>query len=333
MIAISKYNKQHPLRVFEAFAGYGSQSLAFKYLKDKHPEFDFNVVGYSEIEPSAIQAYGLLHGRDIPNFGDVTRIDWNEVPDFDFISWSSPCQGFSNAGLRKGAEEGSGTRSSLIFQEKRMLAVKKPKYVMLENVKGLLTDKMRKNFFQYIKVLDSFGYTSFYKVLDAKDYGVPQHRERIFVISILRTEDEPNPEYHFPSPIKLETTVEDILEDNVSPEYFLSQPLLEKYRTLMNQSKNSTPKIAIPKTADGCSPTVTSSFGAEISTANLLGVDHFPKGGGADNQKVTSRKLLINSDADGLSKTIRASYYKAGFANYIHNDGRAASAVLIIKEL
>lgn len=113
MIAISKYNKQHPLRVFEAFAGYGSQSLAFKYLKDKHPEFDFKVVGYSEIEPSAIQAYGLLHGRDIPNFGDVTRIDWNEVPDFDFISWSSPCQDFSNAGLRQGAEEGSGTRSSL----------------------------------------------------------------------------------------------------------------------------------------------------------------------------------------------------------------------------
>lgn len=60
MIAISKYNKQHPLRVFEAFAGYGSQSLAFKYLKDKHPEFDFKIVGYSEIEPSAIQAYGLL---------------------------------------------------------------------------------------------------------------------------------------------------------------------------------------------------------------------------------------------------------------------------------
>lgn len=77
MIAISKYNKQHPLRVFEAFAGYGSQSLAFKYLKDKHPEFDFKVVGYSEIEPSAIQAYGLLHGRDIPNFEDVTRIDWS----------------------------------------------------------------------------------------------------------------------------------------------------------------------------------------------------------------------------------------------------------------
>lgn len=188
MIAISKYNKQHPLRVFEAFAGYGSQSLAFKYLKDKHPEFDFKVVGYSEIEPSAIQAYGLLHGRDIPNFGDVTRIDWYQVPDFDFISWSSPCQDFSNAGLRKGAEEGSGTRSSLIFQEKRMLAVKKPKYVMLENVKGLLTDKMRKYFFQYLKDLDSFGYTSFYKVLDAKDYGVQQDLNGMWELLMFQSE-------------------------------------------------------------------------------------------------------------------------------------------------
>lgn len=68
MIQISKYNKQHPLRVFEAFAGYGSQSLAFKYLKEKHPEFDFEVVGFSEIEPSAIQAYRLLHGREIRLF-------------------------------------------------------------------------------------------------------------------------------------------------------------------------------------------------------------------------------------------------------------------------
>ena len=256
MIAISKYNKQHPLRVFEAFAGYGSQSLAFKYIQENHPEFDFKVVGYSEIEPSAIQAYRLLHGWDIPNFGDVTRIDWNEVPDFDFISWSSPCQDFSNAGLRKGGEEGSGTRSSLIFQEKRMLAVKKPKYVMLENVKGLLSEKMRKYFFQYLRDLDSFGYTSFYKVLNSKDYGIPQNRERIFVISILRTEDEPNPEYHFPSPIKLDTTVEDMLEDNVSPEYFMSQQHLEKYlsKADINESikKNSTPKIAIPKTAYGC---------------------------------------------------------------------------------
>ena len=229
MIKTSNYNKQHPLRVFEAFAGYGSQSLSFKYLKEKHPDFDFKVVGISEIEPSAIQAYRLLHGWEAPNFGDVTRIDWSEVPDFDFISWSSPCQDFSMAGLRKGAEEGSGTRSSLIFQERRMIEAKHPKYVMLENVKGLLTKKMLPFFLKYLKDLESFGYASFYKVLNAKDYGIPQNRERIFVFSILRTDEDPNPEYHFPSPIPLTTKVEDILEDNVSQEYFMSQPLLEKY--------------------------------------------------------------------------------------------------------
>ncbi len=135
------------------------------------------------------------------------------------------------AGLRQGAKEGSGTRSSLIFQERRMLTVKHPKYVMLENVKGLLTEKMRPYFLEYLRDLESFGYDSFYKVLNSKDYGIPQNRERIFVISILRTEDEPHPAYHFPSPIKLGTTVEDILEDDVPPEYFLSQPLLEKYLT------------------------------------------------------------------------------------------------------
>ncbi len=162
-----------------------------------------------------------------------------------------------------------------------MLAVKKPKYVILENVKGLLSKSMRKYFFQYLKDLNSFGYTSFYKVLNAKDYGIPQNRERIFVISILRTEDVPNPEYHFPSPIKLETTVEDILEDDVSPEYFMSQPLLEKYlcKADINESiKNSTPKISIPKTADGCSVAVTASF-SMTSVMNMLNTGHYPKGG------------------------------------------------------
>lgn len=81
MITTSNYNKQNPLRVFDAFAGYGSQSLAFKYLKEKHPDFDFKVVGISEIEPSAIQAYRLLHGWEAPNFGDVTRIDWSKEKD------------------------------------------------------------------------------------------------------------------------------------------------------------------------------------------------------------------------------------------------------------
>ena len=98
----------------------------------------------------------------------------------------------------------------------------------------------------------------------------------------------------------------------------------------MKQYKNSTQKISIPKNADGCYPAITSSFGAGISIANLLGVYHFHKGG-IDNQKVTSRKLLMNSDIDGLSRTIRSSYYKTSLANYLAPTGSCANAVLIIK--
>lgn len=100
----------------------------------------------------------------------------------------------------------------------------------------------------------------------------------------------------------------------------------------MNQSKNSTPKISIPKTADGCSPAITSSFGAGISIANLLGVDHFNKGGGVlIIKKTISRKLLINSDVEGMSRTIRSSYYKTSLANFLVKKGSCASGVLIIK--
>lgn len=98
----------------------------------------------------------------------------------------------------------------------------------------------------------------------------------------------------------------------------------------MKASGNSIPKISIPKTADGCSVTITSSFAAGISLANMLETGHYPKGGGAYSQENTMRKLLINPNSGGVSRTIRTSYYKAGLANYIHTDGRGANAVLII---
>lgn len=224
------YNKEHPLRVVTLCSGYDSQCLALKYLKDSHPDFEFDLVAWSEIDKSAITAHNILFPEyKDRNLGDMARIDWSKVPDFDFLTYSTPCQSVSTAGLRNGIAEGSGTRSSLLWYTRNAILAHHPKYLMMENVKGLVSHKFLPFFHKWLAELDSYGYNSFYKVLNAKDYGVPQNRERIFVISILRTEDEPNPEYHFPSPIKLETTVEDILEDNVSPEYFLSQPLLEKY--------------------------------------------------------------------------------------------------------
>lgn len=90
------------IRVFEAFAGYGSQHLALKRLKDVYPHFEYEVVGFSEIDRFAIKAYRALHGEDIPNFGDISTINWEQVPDFDLFTMSSPCQDFSSAGLQRG---------------------------------------------------------------------------------------------------------------------------------------------------------------------------------------------------------------------------------------
>lgn len=101
----------------------------------------------------------------------------------------------------------------------------------------------------------------------------------------------------------------------------------------MRPSRNTFQKISIPKTADGCSPTITSSFGEGVGVTNLLDVGHFPKGGGTLYHPIMKKKILINPDSGGASRTIMANYYKSGIANFIRTDGRAANAVLIITKL
>lgn len=113
------------LRVFEAFAGYGSQSMALKRLG-----IDFEVVGISEIDKYAIQAYNAVHG-ETKNYGDISKINWEFVPDFDFLTYSFPCTDISSAGQQKGLEEGSGTRSSLLWECKKAIETKKPKYLLM----------------------------------------------------------------------------------------------------------------------------------------------------------------------------------------------------------
>lgn len=127
------------------------------------------------------------------------------------------CQDFSVAGKGKGGDKGSGTRSSLLWECERIIRAVKPKYLLMENVKNILSDKHRHNFNEWFKVLEDMGYTNYYKVLNAKDYGIPQNRERIFCVSILG-----GGQYLFPNPIPLEKRLKDMLEDNVDEKYYLS---------------------------------------------------------------------------------------------------------------
>ena len=205
------------MRVLELFAGYGSQALALENLG-----IDFTS-DISEIDKYAIQAYNQLHG-ETHNWGDITKIDETKLPYYDFITYSSPCQDFSVAGLQRGGDKDSGTRSSLLWECERIIRAVKPKYLLMENVKNLVGEKHKHNFIQWLKVLESMGYKNWWKVLNAKDYGVPQNRERVFVVSILG-----GTEYLFPNPIKLKKRLKDILEPVVDEKYYLSSKLIEGF--------------------------------------------------------------------------------------------------------
>lgn len=224
---MEKYNKEHPLRVFEAFAGIGAQSLALERLKHNFPDFDYKVIGISEVEMNALAAYRALHG-DIPNYGDISAINWGQIPDFDLFTYSFPCQSISAAGKQAGLEEGSGTRSSLLWECRKAIEVKRPKYLMMENVKALLQKKFMPFFLKWVNELDAFGYDIYYHVMNAADYGVPQHRERVFCISIHRDGDGQT--FNFPKPYPLEYCIEDILEKDVDEKYYLSEKVLEYFK-------------------------------------------------------------------------------------------------------
>jgi DNA (cytosine-5)-methyltransferase 1 len=202
------------LRVFTAFSGYDSQCLALDRLG-----IDYELVGWSEIDKYAIQAHNALFPQWADrNFGDISKIDWSQVPDFDLFTYSSPCQDFSNAGKMAGGEEGSGTRSSLLWECRRAIEAKRPKYCLMENVANLVSKKFIHLFNKWQLVLDGFGYTNFAKVLNSKYYGVPQNRERIFLVSIIR-----EAAYKFPSTFKLDKLLKDVLWENVDEKYYLSE--------------------------------------------------------------------------------------------------------------
>ena len=213
------------IRVFEAFAGYGSQSIALRNLG-----IDYEVVAISEIDKYAIQAYEAIHGPT-NNLGDICKIDPKDIPQHDLFTYSFPCQDLSVAGKQAGL--GEGTRSGLLYECEKIIEYCRPKYLLLENVKNLVGKKFKANFDKWLEYLEGLGYTNYWKVLNAKEYGVPQNRERVFVVSILG-EHEP---YKFADKIPLDKCIADILEDEVDEKYYLSEKIQKRFK-ITNQNKN-----------------------------------------------------------------------------------------------
>lgn len=215
------------IRVFTAFAGYDSQCLALERLKRDYPEFDYELVGWSEIDRYAIMAHNALFPQwSERNYGDISKIDWEQVPDFDLFTYSFPCTDISQSGRQEGLAEGSGTRSSLLWECCKAIEIKKPKWLVMENVDALVSKKFIGYFHKWTDWLFKQGYASFSQVLNAKDYGVPQSRKRVFCVSI---RDFGSGEFHFPKPIGCERRLRDVLESGVDERYYLKDEVVENF--------------------------------------------------------------------------------------------------------
>ena len=223
------------LRVFESFAGIGTQRMGLE-----RAGIDHEVVGICEIDKFAIDSYQAIHG-DVNNYGDIAKLDPKDLPDFDLFTYSFPCQDISMAGKQKGFDKGSGTRSSLLWECERIIKSKKPKYLLMENVKALTFKKNIEGFNTWLKTLENIGYKNYWKVLNAKDYGVPQNRERVFCVSILGEHKL----YEFPEKETLELRLKDILENEVDEKFYLSEDKTQQLITTVSKkySENTVVKM------------------------------------------------------------------------------------------
>ena len=228
------------IRMIELFAGIGACSKALET-----SGIDLEIVDAVEIDKYAIKSFNAIHKTNF-EVQDIKQWD-KDLKDIDIITHGSPCQDISIAGKQKGADVGSGTRSSLMYETIRIVGKIRPKYVLWENVKNLLSKKHKHNFDNYIETMNILGYNSYYAVLDAKDYGIPQHRERVYTVSIRKDIDKEN--FKFPEKEELKLRLKDMLEDNVDEKYYLSDEITNKYIPV-NEKRNVIGKLNINKWQD-----------------------------------------------------------------------------------
>ena len=225
------------INVVTLCSGYDSQCLALERLKRDYPDFDYELVAWAEYDPESKrpiekQPAVIAHNALFPqwadrNMGDITTCDWSKVTDnVDLLFYSTPCQSISNAGLQEGFKEGSGTKSSVIWSVLNAIRILRPKYLLMENVAAMVSKKFINDFHEWQKAVSTFGYTHYTDILNAKDYGIPQNRKRVFMISI---REDIQMTYHFPKPFELTIRLKDILEEEVDEKYYLSNETIKSF--------------------------------------------------------------------------------------------------------
>ena len=215
-----KKKKVHDFTFIDLFAGIGGIRLGFENAGG-------DCVFTSEWDGPAQKTYEANFG-EIP-YGDITKIDPEEIPEFDMLLAGFPCQPFSMAGLKKGFND---TRGTLFFDIARIVEFHKPKVVFLENVRNLTSHDHGNTFKVIIKTLEDLGYKVFHRLYNAKDFGVPQNRVRIYIIAFKDDVD-----FVFPEPPKIKTRLGDILEKKVDSKYTISDKLWSGHQRRKKEHK------------------------------------------------------------------------------------------------
>lgn len=281
------------LNVLSLFSGIGAFEKALENLN-----IDHEVVGYCEIDKYASKAYSAIHDiSEEKNLKDVTKIDILDVEDtVDLITYGFPCQDISNAGKQRGFEhEGELTRSGLFFEALRIIEDYKPKFAIAENVKALLSKKFTKEFNIVLDSLDKAGYNNYWQVLNAKDYGIPQNRERVFIISIRKDIDKG---FTFPEPIPLELRLKDLLENNVDEKYYLSEKTIAYFEKNCEVQKEKGNGFRFsPTDGNGTAKSITTRAGSRMDDNFIKQVAQmYPNSGNPQAGRIYS--------ADGISPTM-----------------------------
>lgn len=344
-------------------SGYDSQCLALNRLKENYPEFDYKLLAWAEIDKYAIQAHNALfpHAAD-KNMGDITTCDWSKITEqVDILTYSTPCQSLSSAGLQHGMKQGSGTRSSIIWDVLKAIDALHPRYLLLENVKALVSKKFIGDFQDWQQQLEIRGYTNYVRVLNAKNYGVPQNRERVFMVST-----NTNNAYNFPAPFELKTRLKDVLEDEVDEKYYLKQKSIDAFMEYGNKRLQSVVDKGLVKSdriqyIDAYNQAVTEDISGTITTrvdvSNLSFIaepkviiegNTHPSGHGMNGNVFSSEGLAptittnkgegvkitepLNAYDDGTCRTIKSQYYKNSTANLLRTGTYGCTGVIEFTE-
>ena len=205
---------------------YPSKEEIIEFLENRNIGMDFKTKKV-KLPKNLVKLQQLYRAVIISKcYGDVCLLNPSDLPDMDIFTYSFPCTDISVAGQQQGVVKGQ-TRSGLLYECEKIIEAKRPKYLLLENVKNLVGKKFKEQFDEWLKYLESLGYTNYWQVLNAKDYGVPQNRERVFVVSILNDEDK---NYIFPQKQILNIRLKDILESQVEEKYYLSEEVQARFK-------------------------------------------------------------------------------------------------------